>query len=44
MVAHWAMVVFFLAVGISSFWAFPYAGLIAGVAAIVAGVALIVKQ
>ena len=44
MVAHWATIVFFLAFGISFFVPFTYSDLIAAVAAVVAGIALIVGK
>lgn len=38
------MVVFFGVFGIATFWGFPYAGVIEGIAALVAAVALIVGK
>lgn len=39
-VANLAMIVFFIIFGVASFWGFPYANIVEGIAAIVAGVAL----
>lgn len=39
-----AQIVFFLALGINTFWPFPYASPIIGIAAIVAGIALIIGK
>ena len=41
MVAHWALIIFLLVFGIAQFYAFPNSGIVFGIAAIVAGIALI---
>ncbi len=43
-VSKWAMVVFFLAFGISFFVPFSYSGLIEAIAALIAGIALILNK
>jgi len=42
--AHYGMIVFFLTVGVSFFVPFPYATLIAAVAAVVAGIGLLLGK